>query len=56
MLDAQLQKHRAEDEARAASVLRLALQPSDLVDKDLKLSLLLAVEAVRSGSVADPQM
>ena len=41
----------AEEHARVATALRLALQSSDLLDKDLKLSLLLAVEAVRIGSV-----
>jgi WD40 repeat protein len=41
----------AEQQARIATALRLALQSSDLLDKDLKLSLLLAVEAVRMGSV-----
>jgi WD40 repeat protein len=41
----------AEKQARIATALRLALQSSDLLDKDLKLSLLLAVEAVRMGFV-----
>jgi WD40 repeat protein len=41
----------ATEQARVATALRLALQSSDLLDKDLKLSLLLAVEAVRMGSV-----